>query len=412
MADNTILSTNVGTGDTIRDFSEAGGVKWPAGVVAYVASGSAGAWVLQQVDSTHGMPVAQQGTWSVTVGAALPAGTNVIGHVIVDSGSITANAGTNLNTSALALESGGNLATLAGAVTSAKVQSNVAQINGVAPAMGSGLTGTGVQRVTLATDVALPAGTNVLGGVNQNGTWTVQPGNTANTTPWLFKLHDGTNAMAAFFDLDTGVGTQYLPGFNLRISGSGGSIEAKGQQSMAGSVPVVIASDQGSFTLAATQSGTWNVGTVTALTAITNALPAGSNVIGHVVTDSGSLVQDIPATSGGLSISSFLSTAAVQSTAVKASAGQVYAIEFFNIGATPMYVRLYNQTTAPANTDNANILWRGTIPGNTAGAGFVKTWDKGLVFSTGIGMRCTGGISDTDNTALAASTVMGNVEYK
>lgn len=63
---------------------------------------------------------------SATIDSALPAGTNVIGHVISDTGSttavtgtvtisgtVTANAGTNLNTSLLALESG-NLATLAG----------------------------------------------------------------------------------------------------------------------------------------------------------------------------------------------------------------------------------------------------------------------------------------------------------
>lgn len=43
-----------------------------------------------------------------------------------------------------------------------------------------------------------------------------------------------------------------------------------------------------SGTVAATQSGTWNIATVTAITAITNALPAGSNVIGHVITDTGS----------------------------------------------------------------------------------------------------------------------------
>lgn len=40
-----------------------------------------------------------------------PTGTNL--HTIVDSGTITANAGTNLNTSALALETGGNLSTIA-----------------------------------------------------------------------------------------------------------------------------------------------------------------------------------------------------------------------------------------------------------------------------------------------------------
>ena len=42
------------------------------------------------------------------------------------AGSVTANAGTNLNTSALALESGGNLATIAGTVGSNKVNVNIA----------------------------------------------------------------------------------------------------------------------------------------------------------------------------------------------------------------------------------------------------------------------------------------------
>ena len=41
------------------------------------------------------------------------------------SGTVAANAGTNLNTSALALENGGNLATIAGSVSSGKVQVNV-----------------------------------------------------------------------------------------------------------------------------------------------------------------------------------------------------------------------------------------------------------------------------------------------
>lgn len=61
---------------------------------------------------------------------------------------VTANAGTNLNTSALALETGGNLATLAGTVSAAKVN----------------ITGT-LTAVTAITN-ALPAGTNVLGTVN------------------------------------------------------------------------------------------------------------------------------------------------------------------------------------------------------------------------------------------------------
>jgi hypothetical protein len=57
---------------------------------------------------------------------------------------------------------------------------NVSQINAVTPLMGNGVTGTGSPRVTIASD-------NTAFTVNaaQSGTWTVQPGNTANTTPWL-----------------------------------------------------------------------------------------------------------------------------------------------------------------------------------------------------------------------------------
>lgn len=52
--------------------------------------------------------------------------------------------------------------------------------------------------------------------------------------------------------------------------------------------PVSLTSTTITGTVAATQSGTWNIATVTAVTAITNALPAGTNVIGHVIADTGS----------------------------------------------------------------------------------------------------------------------------
>jgi hypothetical protein len=54
---------------------------------------------------------------------------------------------------------------------------NLAQLGGAAISMGTGVRGAGVQRVTIATDDIVPA--------SQSGTWTVQPGNTANTTAWL-----------------------------------------------------------------------------------------------------------------------------------------------------------------------------------------------------------------------------------
>lgn len=112
-----------------------------------------------------------------------------INGTVTVSGTVTANAGTNLNTSLLALESGGNLATLAGTVTSAVLQTNEKQINGVVPLMGNGTTGTGSQRVTIASDntafsvnATLSAETTkVIGTVNQGTSpWVVGQGTAAN----------------------------------------------------------------------------------------------------------------------------------------------------------------------------------------------------------------------------------------
>jgi hypothetical protein len=121
------------------------------------------------------------------------------GNSITVDGTVTANAGTNLNTSALALEAGGNLA---GAATSLAViddwdESDRAKVNPIVGqagvAGGAGAVGATVQRVTLASDdpavtalqildnaisgsemqvdvvAALPAGTNVIGDVGISG---------------------------------------------------------------------------------------------------------------------------------------------------------------------------------------------------------------------------------------------------
>lgn len=84
---------------------------------------------------------------------------------------------------------------------------------------------------------------------------------------------DGTNMQGArVFDADTGAGTQYVAGANLRISASGGSIEAKGSQTSANSIPVVIASDQGAVPVSGTVS-------ITANSAVNVAQVGGTNVV-------------------------------------------------------------------------------------------------------------------------------------
>lgn len=102
---------------------------------------------------------------SATIDAALPAGTNAIGKLASNSG---------VTIGAVEIAASQTLATV----------TSLTQMNGQAIAMGTGVRTAGTQRVTIATDDVVPA--------SQSGTWTVQPGNTANTTPWLVQNVPGT----------------------------------------------------------------------------------------------------------------------------------------------------------------------------------------------------------------------------
>lgn len=62
------------------------------------------------------------------------------------------------------------------------VAADVTKIAGAATLTGNGATGSGSQRVTIANDQ-----TAFTVNAAQSGTWTVQPGNTANTTAWFVK---------------------------------------------------------------------------------------------------------------------------------------------------------------------------------------------------------------------------------
>lgn len=86
---------------------------------------------------------------NVSIVAPLPSGTNEIGEVV-------ANAGTNLNTSLLAVETGGNLAGI-----NAKLPSNLTVTDGRLVVDGSGVT----QPVSFT---SLPTGTNSIGQVTAN----------------------------------------------------------------------------------------------------------------------------------------------------------------------------------------------------------------------------------------------------
>lgn len=88
-----------------------------------------------------------------------PIPTHDTGTVTI-TGTVTANAGTNLNTSALALESGGNLATLAGGVSGSKYQVNIASWGGAALSTSNPLPTHDTGTVTVAGTVSISGNIN------------------------------------------------------------------------------------------------------------------------------------------------------------------------------------------------------------------------------------------------------------
>lgn len=423
MADNTTLSAGAG-GNTIRTLEDGSGVHWPVGVICWATStGTPDVLAIPLAaaladNATNPTTILlgsclmgyDGATWdriyAVADGDAIAAATKglmVLGHdganyqtlatnssgqvVVVGTGtfvvqaaqsgawSVTANAGTNLNTSALALEAGGNLA---GAATSLAIlddwdESDRAKVNPIVGQAGvqggSGGVSALTQRVVLATDVALPAGTNAIGKLSANSG--VDIGDVDVTS-----IAAGDNNIGNV-DIVTVPADPF--GVNADAASATGSISAKLRFIASTGIPI---------------TGTVTVGS-------------------HAVTNAGTFaVQPGAATSGGTSQYSILSTTTAIAATVKATPGQVYGVHVYNRGTNEVFLRLYDNTTTPATTDNAAIVYRGIVPGNTAGAGVVFNLTPGMAFANGIGLRVTAGVSDTDGTILAAEEVTANVMYK
>lgn len=129
---------------------------------------------------------------------------------------VTANAGTNLNTSALALEAGGNLAATAASLSVVDDwdETDRAKVNlivGQAGVQGSsGVSTATTQRVVLATDVALPTGDAGIGRVKiTDGTDVADVLDLASSNPLTVAVVDGSGTQVTSFG---GVGTQYTEG--------------------------------------------------------------------------------------------------------------------------------------------------------------------------------------------------------
>jgi len=221
--------------------------------------------------------VTQSGAWTVSVSdkvsvaglVGLSAGTNLIGSV-----SISPN-GLNLPVSvAGTITVGTHAVTQSGswAITSvnSRVGVSVENVNNIAVSIAPPTFNIPVS-IANTLDIDVSVGTHP---VTQSGTWTVQPGNTANTTPWLVSVN-GTAAVSLAppgYNLPVSVHPVTQSGtWNVGLNAGANLIGAVSISPNGLNIPVSVANTINVGTHAVTQSGAWNVG-----------LNAGTNHIGKV----------------------------------------------------------------------------------------------------------------------------------
>ena len=143
-------------------------------------------------------PTAKLATLPAVALAAAP--TRTEGNVVPLRTNLAGDVAITLDSEAVVLGAGS--ATI-GALT-ANQSVNTAQIAGVAPSLNTGVRDAGTPRVTIATDDVVPA--------SQSGTWTVQPGNTANTTAWKVDGSAVTQPVSGTVTANAGTGTMTVTG--------------------------------------------------------------------------------------------------------------------------------------------------------------------------------------------------------
>lgn len=427
-------------------FGAGGGVKIDGSGTALPVSGTVAA--------------TQSGTWTTVLGAGSAAiGTVAFAsaqHVIVDSATLgtvtvsgavtTSGTVTEANSAAIlaklvaapALE-GGNLATIATrtpalgqALAAASVPVVLPSLQAAALAQDATLTGG-----TLRGTVALSAGAAAIGSVSVSNFPATQP------VSGTVSISGTVPVSASSLPLPTGAATSALQGGGLPSSlGTGGGLRVDGSGT---ALPV---------------SGT------IAVSAIAGALPAGSAVIGHVITDTGSTtavtsLPSLPAGSaaiGSVTVTSAPTTAitaaalplptgaaleagnlasilarvpalgqaaatasvpvvdsstttftttslAIAGAQIKATPGTLFYVSFQNYSAATVNLMLFDGTAAPA-TGTFPILAPIIVATGASAVATVGSSGKGLTFSTGIFVVASSTTGATGYTAVVANLTL------
>jgi len=127
---------------------------------------------------------------------------------------------------------------------------------------------------------------------------------------------------------------------------------------------------------------------------------AGSNLIG----DFG--IQLRANATGAASRGHIVSAGTTNATVVKASAGRLVGWALANTNAAWRYVKLHNSASSP--TAGTGVVQTIAIPPN--GLAQMSVY-AGIAFSSGIAITIVTGAADSDNTAVGANDIVGDLFY-
>ena len=121
-------------------------------------------------------------------------------------------------------------------------------------------------------------------------------------------------------------------------------------------------------------------------------------------------VSDSLTAAVGASYSNEIAPATPAVVTAKAAAGNVSQVIGFNLNSTPVYLKFWDTSSAPTLGTTA-ATYQFMIPGNTGGAGFVIPLKGPRPHTHAIYYAVTNGMALTDNTAIAANSVIADVSF-
>jgi len=336
---------------------------------------------------------------------------------VINPGSVTANAGTNLNTSLLALETGGNLATAATKLTTiasngatASNQTNGSaqtkitdgtNIAGVVPGIVNGVTShSGMVQYTLSSTGSQSANTplpiTVSGDATRNPTSTPYIDTTGYSSVAVTVVSIGSGVTNIERYGANRTSDTFYPESILNISSSAGSSIGVTM----GSTATIYTGGLASRFLQFQSNGAQSSGTTTIIVTLRSTiayqpvvqLAQGSNPIGGLAA----------VTSGGMSSYAPLAGLPSSPTVIKGSAGSLYTVDIYNPNATIEYVAFYN-TSSITYSSTVPIYWFAVSGQSPKTASFTTPWNFSSTIYCVTSSTAPGGTLTAPGSALLGS---------